>query len=110
MSTMALYDQSNDAYIGDLSEAQFDVLAYYLRLAGEDTEQNEDHRLNQRMLDVIAREAQRVGAEGRNLPTMGKAALGERAGARAVNMTEVVALLREALDDRNELIIRWQEV
>jgi hypothetical protein len=107
---MTLYDQAAGAPIGDLSLAQFKVLTTYLRLAGEDVDQPDNHTINARMLDVIEREAQRVGAESLNLPDMGQPKRGARSEARAENMVEVVSLIRDALGDRAEMAIRWEEV
>ena len=105
-----LYDQETDSAIGSLTEAQFKVLTTYLRLAGEDVNQDRDHRITHIMLDVMAREAQRIGAEARNLPDLGQPKRGARSGARAGHIVEVTSLLRQALGDRAEMTIRWQEV
>jgi hypothetical protein len=107
---VALYDQERDGAIGRLTEAQFKVLTTYIRLAGQDVSRDRDHRITRIMLDVMEREAQRVGAEARNLPDLGQPKRGARSEARAGHIVEVTSLLRQALGDRAEMTIRWQKV
>lgn len=107
---VALYNQDTDTLISNLNEVQFDVLRYYLNLAGEDTHQPNDHKINLRMLEVIKREAQRFAAEGENLPKIGQTKRGVRAKERAINMHKLVDIIHGAMDEgQTEIILRWEE-
>lgn len=109
MDGVELYDQDTGALIGRIGDEEFKVLTTYLRLAGEDVEQEQDHRISRLMLDIMRRESQRVGAEARNLPELGQPARGARSEARAGRIVEVTTLLKHALGDRSEMILRWKK-
>jgi hypothetical protein len=106
---IVLYNQEADARIDALTEGEFDVLIYYLNLAGEDTEQPGDHHMNERMLDVIERESQRFAAEGKNLPAMGKVERGQRSAQRAADMQALVAKFRNSMRDGQDIVFYWKE-
>ncbi|MBN1283834.1 MAG: hypothetical protein JXB47_00395 [Anaerolineae bacterium] len=107
---VALYYQDTGALITNLNELQFDILTYYLNLAGENTEQPDNHKVNRLMLDVIEREAQRFTAEGQNLPKLGNLERGARSEERAIHMHRLVDIIRGAMDeDQTEILMRWEE-
>jgi len=73
-----LYDKDNDSLLGEISEEQFDFLMEHLE---EESESDQDYYLTQDTVDFLEEEGADEG---------------------------LLATLRKALGDRDEVEIRWE--